>query len=112
MIIFLGNLPAIATEQDLHDLARLDGATRARIYKKQDGKGGLHRYGLVYLKTDNDGRKLIQRLQGAVCRGQTLEVREFGHRSASNERRRLDWREVSWDGPERRQRERRTADNY
>lgn len=112
MIIFLGNLPAIATEQDLHDLARLDEETRVRIYKKQDGKGGLHRYGLVYMKTDDDGRKLIRRLQGVACHGRTLQVREFGHRSASNERRRLDWREVPWEGPERRKGERRTSDIY
>jgi hypothetical protein len=43
-------------------------------------------------------------------RGNRLQAREFGQRYVSNERRRLDWRSVPWQGPERRKGERRAPD--
>lgn len=107
MIVFISNLPAAVTAGDLAAAARLAAGTPVKVCKKQDGNGGRYRYGLVHLESDRQGRKLIRRLHGTTMGGNRIEAREFGHRSASNERRRIDWRGVEWDGPERRRGERR-----
>jgi hypothetical protein len=59
------------------------------------GNGGLHRYALVQSHSDR-GRR-IGRLHGRPV-DHTLVAREFS-RSAGNERRRLDWREIPWTAP-------------
>jgi len=110
MIVFIGNLPAGVTADDLVAVAQLAAGTPVKICKKQDGNGGRYRYGLVHLDSARSGRKLIQRLHGAGMRGNRLQAREFGQRYVSNERRRLDWRSVPWQGPERRKGERRAPD--
>lgn len=107
MIIFIGNLPPAARETDTCIFAGLPEGAQPRVYKKQDGNGGLHRYALIHPGSEREGRRLIRRLNGRTCDGHKLIAREYGHRSASNERRRLDWRELPWDGPERRKGERR-----
>jgi hypothetical protein len=88
MIVFIGKLHAATSEK---------------------GTGGLHRYGLVYTRSEGDSRKVIKRVHGKVCHGSKLQAREFGQRLAGNERRRLDWRDAPWDGVERRRGERRTS---
>jgi hypothetical protein len=112
MIIFIGNLPAVATDRDPCIFAGLPEGMVPRIIKKDDGSGGLHRYALVQARSDREGRRLIGRLYGRTCHDHTLVAREFRNRSAGNERRRLDWREFPWDGPERRVAERRTIAPY
>jgi len=110
MIVFIGNLPAEVTANDLVAIAQLADGTPVRICKKLDGNGGWYRYGLVHLNSERGGRKLIRLLHGAGMRGNSLVAREFGQRYVSNERRRLDWRRVPWHGAERRQGERRAPD--
>jgi hypothetical protein len=112
MIIFIGNLPAGASERDPCVLVALPEGMLPRIIKKDDGNGGLHRYALVQSRSDREGHTLIGRLHGRICHDHTLVAREFRSRSAGNERRRLDWRELPWDGPERRVAERRTVTPY
>jgi len=121
MIVFIGNLPAEVSAHDLAGLGRLTAATPVRIHKKKAGNGGLYRYGLVYLYSVKDGRKLIRRLDGTGLDGiglraigldgTALVARQFEQRHVSNERRRLDWRRIPWHGPERRKGERRLPDN-
>jgi hypothetical protein len=111
MIVFIGNLNAATTGHDLCRIARLPEGACPRIIKKPDGAGGLHRYGLVYTSTEREGKKLIRRIHGKSCHGHRLVAREFIQRAASNERRRLDWREVPWRGLEEcRRGERRAAE--
>ena len=110
MIVFIGNLRAAASERDFWRLVRLPEGSYTRIIKKPDGKGGMHRYGLVYMPSEREGLKLIKGIHGKICYGRTLVAREFMQRLASNERRRLDWRGVPWWGlEERRLGERRTS---
>jgi hypothetical protein len=109
MIIFIGNLPAGVSTRALIEMTGLAGATPVRICKKHDDHDGLHRYALLFLKSERDAGRLIRRLDGTGCYGKRLVVREYAHRKAANERRRLDWRSVPWDGPERRLGERRTS---
>ena len=111
MIVFIGNLHAATLAHDISRLARLPDSACPRIIKKPDGTGGMHRYGLVYMASEREGQKLIKRVHGKNCHGHKLVAREFRQRVASNERRRLDWREVPWRGLEEcRRGERRTAE--
>jgi hypothetical protein len=107
MIVYIGNLSAATTEQDLRRLAGLPAGTPVRIIKKPAGAAGMSRYGLLHTRSDREGNKLIDSLQGKSCKGNVLAVREFGQRVAGNERRRLDWRVLPWEGTERRENERR-----
>ncbi len=107
MLMFIGNLPAVINEQVLCELAQFPLGTHARIYKKLNGTQVVHRYGLVHLKQARDVKKLVKRLDGKSVHGNRLQVREYEHRRAGNERRRLEWREIPRDGPERRKAERR-----
>jgi hypothetical protein len=107
MIVYIGNLPPGFSGSHLAELTHAASGTYHRIIKKQDPNAGVFRYGLIYLKSGCDAEQLIGSLNGFVCQGHTLEVREYQHRAASNERRRLDWRTLPWKGVERRRSERR-----
>jgi hypothetical protein len=112
MIVFIGNLPAGISERELQHLARPPDGAPVRIVKKRNGSGNLYRYGLVHARSDRDGVKVIRRVHGKDCMGLQLVAREFGQRRVSNERRRLDWREVPWTGMERRLSERRRSEGW
>lgn len=112
MIVFIGNLPAVVTGRDACVFAGLAARMIPRIIKKYDGNGGVHRYALVQTRSEREGQKLIGRVQGRICYEHSLIAREFRNRTAGNERRRLDWREIPWEGPERRVAERRTVMPY
>ena len=107
MIIYIGNLSAATAGHDLLRLAGLPAATPVRIIKKQVRHAVMSRYGLVHARSDREGQKLVDYLNGKMIHGTKISVREFGHRLAGNERRRLDWRAVPWEGAERRMHERR-----
>jgi len=109
MIVFIGNLPAGISERDLQYLAQPPGGVPVRIVKKRNRSGNLYRYGLVHARSERDASKVIRRVHGKDCMGVQLVAREFGQRRVSNERRRLDWREVPWTGMERRLSERRIS---
>ncbi len=107
MIVLIGNLPPAFSSSHLEELTHAASGTYHRIIKKQDQNGDVFRYGLIYLKSVHDAEQLISSLNGFVYQGHALEVREYHHRAASNERRRLDWRALPWKGVERRRCERR-----
>lgn len=107
MVVFIGNLPKFAAEKDLCRLAQLAPDTPVRIVRKTDRHGQRRRYVLVPTRGEGHSKRLIRRLQGRRWLGATLVVREFRHRTAVNERRRVDWRRQPWASPERRCGERR-----
>ena len=107
MIVFIGNLPPAFSNSHLDDLTSIASGTHHRIVKKHENNGDVYRYGLIYLKSERDAQQLISSLNGFDCQGHALEVREYQHRAAHNERRRLDWRTLHRDGVERRRGERR-----
>ena len=109
MIVFVGNLPPQATVNGLSSLFWFRSAPGMRIFKRPDGNGGTLRYGLASVDSRRDGVRLIRRLHGKLYGEQQLTAHEYKQRFLGNERRRLDWREVDWDGPERRGNERRQA---
>jgi len=110
MLIFVGDLPKGATEQDLWRLGQLsDGNAKVRVFKKPGPEGHMLRYGLLQVDSDFEARRVMHRLRLARLDGGPLRVRPFVDRHASaNERRATDWRERPWEGLERRQGERRS----
>ena len=112
MIVFIGNLPAVVKGRDACVFAGLAAGMIPRIIKKHVGNGVVHRYALVQTRSQREGRRLIGRVQGRICHEHSLVAREFRNRVAGNERRRLDWRELPWDDPERRVAERRVIMPY
>lgn len=110
MNLFIGNLPSSATEGDLCALLRMpqiEATRRLRIFKKADRTGRTLRFGLVYVASDADLRKMLERNRDAQLNGQRLNVREFMPRAVGNERRAVNWRSHRWPYPERRLNERR-----
>ena len=110
MYVYVGNLPASTTEKGLSVFARLPMGSRTRIISKHDIRGAVIHFGLIHSRKDRHGRKIINRLAGASCRGHALEVREYHHRSEGNDRRYSGVRIRSWGGRERRKRDRRSSD--
>ena len=108
MVIFIGNLPPLATEYDLCELARLPTGAHLRIIKKKNRDGRLVRFALLKAADDRQARRLQARLTGQRLHDAKLVVREYQPRVAGNERRRLDWRQLDWRGDERRYDERRS----
>lgn len=109
MLIYVGNLPKGAGETDLCREGHLPAGTRVRVVKKAMRDGSRTRFGLLQVDPEARARKVMARFDGLRLNGQMLSAREYTHRTAANERRRLDWRSLPWDGPERRLHERRSS---
>ncbi len=115
MDVFIGNLPASISFNEIRKLhgnwnfdvavERVDG---------QDRHGNEFHYFLAHFppQAEAEAERLIREMSGISCYGNLLDVREFIHRSYSNERRALDWREKRWDQPERRIAERRKGSRH
>jgi len=110
MDVFIGNLPSSISFNEIRNLhgnwnydvpvKRVDG---------QDRHGREFHYFLAQFspKEEAEADRLIREMEGVSCYGRVLEVREFIHRTYSNERRALNWREKPWHKTERRISERR-----
>jgi hypothetical protein len=112
MIIFIGNLPAAAPVRDICVSAHVPGGAIARSLTKPESTGALYRYALVHSRCECEGHRLIARLDGRSCHNHRPVAGEFRNRPVGNERWRLDWRELSWNGAERRVAERGTIRPY
>jgi len=109
MVVFIGNLPKYAAEKDLCRLAHIALDTPVRIIRKSDRYGRTQRYALIPAQGESRSKRLIRRMQARQWLGATLVAREYQHRTAANERRRIDWRTQPWKGAERRSAERRNG---
>jgi RNA recognition motif-containing protein len=108
MEVYIGNISPNTTLNDVVTfLKSFAKKTRVRIVDHPLDTGGHARYALADFDTDKLALKAIKKLNGSVLRGNTVVMREFIHRSYSNERRAMNWRDKPWSGPERRQHERR-----
>lgn len=108
MDVFIGNLADGVTLRDLTLFFKaFANKARLRLAEKRHEDGTRIRYAVAEFDSDKLALKAIKKFNGALLRGQRLVLREFFHRSYSNERRALNWRDKPWDGPERRRTERR-----
>lgn len=108
MEVFIGNL---ADKTTLNDVMKfLKGFAKKARFRMQDKKlenGTRIFYAVAEFDSDKLALKAIKKFNGGFLRGQHLVLREFVHRSYTNERRALNWRSKPWTGVERRKSERR-----
>ena len=108
MEVFIGNISPNTTLNDVVNfLKSFAKKTRVRIVDQPLENGGHARYAVADFETDKLAIKAIKKLDGTTLRGNAVVMREFFHRSYYNERRAVNWRDKPWEGPERRQLERR-----
>lgn len=108
MDVFVGNLSQRTTLNDLMVFFKgFASDARFQIFDKQFEDGSRTRYAVASIEPDKLAEKAIKKLNGSYLQGNTLLLREFLHRSYSNERRAVGWRDKPWHGVERRTSERR-----
>ena len=108
MDLFIGNLPSKVHFSEVIALFR--GFTRMgrfRLEQKRLDNGKSVSFVVAEFDNDKHAIKLLQKFQGTVYRGRELVIREYHHRSYSNERRAVNWREKPWRAGERRRTDRR-----
>jgi RNA recognition motif-containing protein len=108
MELYIGNIPDGIDDYDLRKFMGISGGdARFRIIEK-DGKNGRRiRYGYADIEPNKLAIKAMSKNHGREWYGNKIVLREFRHRSYSNERRSLNWRQVDWQGEERRKVDRR-----
>lgn len=108
MEVYVGNLNLQTTRNDV--VAYLKSFARdARIHMVDQTleNGSRAYYAVLDFDSDRLALKAIKKLNGGILRGEKVELHEYLHRSYSNERRALNWRDQPWGGLERRNHERR-----
>jgi RNA recognition motif-containing protein len=108
MEVFVGSLNPHTTRSDvmafLKSFAR-DARIRMVDQKLENNQRAY--YAIADFDSDRLALKAIKKFSGSVLRGEKVMLREYFHRSYSNERRALNWRDQPWTGQERRNHERR-----
>ncbi|MEN8169215.1 MAG: RNA-binding protein [Pseudomonadota bacterium] len=108
MDLFIGNLSPSASLGEL--IAFFKGfSSKARFHLKQKKleDGSTVRYAIAEFDSDKYAIKMIRKFHGEEFRGHSLIIREYLHRSYTNERRAVNWREKPWQAGERRNLDRR-----
>jgi RNA recognition motif-containing protein len=112
MEVFIGNLAENVTVSDLTVFFRaFANKVRIRIVEKRQEDRTRVRYAVADFDSDKLAIKAIKKLNQKDLRGRPVVMREYFHRSYNNERRALNWRDKPWNGPERRQVERRKKES-
>ncbi len=110
MKILIANLPPRITELELLDLLKpyhKRGGLDLQIVDQACDDGLYHYYAVADIHHERLAAKAIKKLHGKTLRNNELRLHEFQHRSYSNERRALGWRNRTWNARERRLKERR-----
>ncbi len=109
MELFVGDLPRKVSATEIA-VALKHYALRVEIHVMEKTHHQLKKpihFALINVESEKLGNKIIQWLGNQTISGQPLVAREFVHRSYANERRALNWRQIPWEGVERRVSERR-----
>ena len=108
MEVFIGNLAPNTSLTDLIGFFKgFSSKAKIRLVEKRLEDGNRIRYGIANFESDKLALKAIKKLNQKPLRGQRVVVREYFHRYYANERRAVNWRDIPWEGVERRQQERR-----
>jgi len=126
MQLFIGNLPRNVNAFELRRLVErvllpqgFQETAKHYLLKKERLKRaefevfdkltmfGIVRHGKATIEPELLAQRVIERLDNTRFRDTVLVVREFIVRINNNDRRALSWRMKSWDGAERRLRDRR-----
>lgn len=110
--ILISNLPGEVAMVELCALLNRFGKHFSlKMLKKEFENGEKCRFCIASFDSERLARKATKRLRKPKRGVTPLEVHEYIHRSYSNERRDLGWREQEWDDDERRSHERRRQEH-
>ena len=108
MELYIGNIPDGIDDYDLRKFIGVNGAdARFRVIDKAGQNGCRIRYGYAEIDPPKLALKAMMKNHGREWNGKKIVMREFRHRTYSNDRRVLNWREMVWNGVERRDADRR-----
>lgn len=103
MEIYIGILKNNIVDYDLRKFFHIVGNQAVfRIVTHDHGNGVKTRYGLVEVDSEKLAFQLIARFNGKELKGNKVVVREYLRRNYGNDRRDINWRQMSWLGMERR----------
>jgi len=105
MNIFVGNLAANVSQEDLRRLFAGFGTIVKTLVKKNTSSGRTLGYGHVHMEPESAAREAIEALHYAPLRGRLIRVRECVERGRLERRK----ARMHWTGLERRRLERRTS---
>jgi hypothetical protein len=109
MDIFIGNLPGSKYEPEILGLLK-----NVERHAKTEIKSPIHKHResgyfcIATIKQDKIARRFIKKFNQKSPYGHKLMIREYVHRCYGNERRDINWREMKWQGHEKRGRDRRS----
>ena len=107
MELFIGNLRSETRQADLqHFFGRLANNVKISLRKIKAGTS-IDYYAHVNVESEKDALKIIKKFHGKRLNGKPVLIREYEYRAGNNDRRRLNWRNIIWNNPERRVNERR-----
>jgi RNA recognition motif-containing protein len=108
MEVYVGNLTPKTTRNDVVEfLKSFARDARIQMVDQQLENNQRSYYAIADFDSDRLALKAIKKLNGGVLNGEKVILREYFHRSYSNERRELHWRDRPWNSLERRDHERR-----
>lgn len=108
MDVFIGNITVNTSQTEILSLLKgFAKKARVRMVNQTLESGERAYYAIAEFDSERLARKAIKKLNGTLLHGQQVVLREYVHRSYSNERRAVNWRDRPWDGPERRRSDRR-----
>ncbi|MGM0594551.1 MAG: RNA recognition motif domain-containing protein, partial [Pseudomonadota bacterium] len=103
MDVFIGNITVNTSQTEILSLLKgFAKKARVRMVNQTLESGERAYYAIAEFDSERLARKAIKKLNGTLLHGQQVVLREYVHRSYSNERRAVNWRDRPWDGPERR----------
>ena len=107
MELFVGNISADTRERELREFFG-DYAKDAKITLHKLKLGySTYFYARVDIKSEKLALKAIKKLHSKKLSGRSVPIREYEYRAGNNDRRTLNWREISWQQIERRFNDRR-----
>ncbi len=122
MELFIGNIPKDVTSYELRRFVngifeqnrkgmlfwrkKMPDSMSFKIIEKQTASEIYH-YAIATISPLEVAEECIELLDKQFFRGEPLEVREYVRRSYMNERRAVNWRNIPWEGEERRMGDRR-----
>jgi RNA recognition motif-containing protein len=108
MDLFIGNLAPTTNLGELIAFFKgFNKMARFRSEQKKQEDGTVVRYVVASFENDKYALKMLEKFHGEVFRGRELVIREYLHRSYTNERRAVNWRDKPWRAGERRRDDRR-----
>ena len=108
MELFIGNLTPNANLGELIAFFKgFSNKAKFRVEEKTLEDGVTIRYVVADFANDKYALKMMEKFAGQVYRGKELVIREYLHRTYTNERRAVNWRDKPWRAGERRHDDRR-----